>query len=69
MTKVREEFEAFKRGEADALAVKDSVESALGAARGRGDAAVAEELEDMLMDLESSIEDTRCQCHRKTSFC
>ena len=57
---LRRKYQGFKRGEEDVLAVKDKVNSALEEARKDGNDEVMEELEDMLMDLELSIQESKC---------
>lgn len=66
---LRRMYEGFKKGEEDVLAVRDRVRIALEKAIKNEANEVAEELEDMLMDLELSIEDNKCKCHKSSSIC
>ncbi|MFQ6080689.1 MAG: hypothetical protein ACE5OW_03355 [Candidatus Bathyarchaeia archaeon] len=66
---LRRKYDGFKRGEEDVFAVRDEARLVLEDARRKGDPQVLEEVEDMLMDLEFSIEENRCKCHRKCSSC
>jgi hypothetical protein len=67
--KLREDFRNFRKGNTSALSVKTNALSLLEVAKGNGDAEVVDEVEDMLMDLEFSIEENRCNCHRGNSCC
>ena len=51
------------------LAVGDEARLVLEEAKRSGNHEVLEEVEDMLVDLEFSIEENRCKCHRKCSSC
>ena len=66
---LRKKYEGFKRGEESVLAVRDEAQLLLEEARKKGDHDITEEIEDMLIDLEFSIEENRCKCHRKDSIC
>lgn len=66
---LRKKYEGFKKGEEDVLAVRDQVRLAFEEARRRGNDDIMEELEDMLMDLEFSIEEDKCNCHKENSTC
>jgi len=66
---LRRKYEGFKRGEESVLAVRDEAQLVLEEARKRGDPEIIEEVENMLIDLEFSIEENRCKCHRKSSIC
>ncbi len=57
---LRKKYERFKKGEEDVLAVTDQVRLALREAREKGNDEIAEELEDMLMDLELSLQESKC---------
>ena len=57
---LRKKYKGFKKGEEDVLAVRDQVHLALKKARKEGNDAISEELEDMLMDLELSIQESKC---------
>ena len=57
---IRRKYRSFKKGAEDALAVRDQVHLALEATRKEGNDGIAEELEDMLMDLEFSIQESKC---------
>lgn len=66
---LRRKYEGFKRGEEDVLAVRDEARLVLEEVRKRGDPKILEEVEDMLLDLEFSIEENRCMCHHRFSSC
>jgi hypothetical protein len=51
------------------LSVKVDALSLLKVAESKGDAEVIEEIKDMLMELEFSIEENRCNCHKGNSCC
>lgn len=59
----------FIQGKEDVLAVKDEALSVLRDAKQRGNQEILREVEDMLMEFESSIEEKKCKCHRKDSIC
>jgi hypothetical protein len=67
--KLREDFKNFRKGNTSALSVKTSALSLLEVAKSKGDIEVVGEIEDMLMDLEFSIEENRCNCHKGNSCC
>jgi hypothetical protein len=67
--KLREDYESFKKGEKSNLSVKTSALSLLDVARRNGDTKTMDEIEDMLMDLEFSIEENKCNCHKGNSCC
>ena len=60
--KLREDYESFKKGNKSNLSVKDSALSLLSIAKSKGDLKVVEEIKDILMDLEFSIEENKCDC-------
>jgi len=62
---LRRKYKSFKRGKEDASAVKSKAMSALEEANRRGDQKTVEEVEDMIIDLQFSIEEDKCKCHRK----
>ena len=67
---LRRKYESFKRGEESVLTVRDEARLMLEKARKKGARAeILEEVENMLIDLEFSIEENRCKCHRKSSIC
>ncbi len=66
--RLRRMYEGFKRGEEDVFAVRDEARSVLDDARKKGELGVLEEVEDMLIDLEFSIEENRCKCRCKCSI-
>jgi len=66
---LRRKYADFKRGEESVLAVRDEAQLVLEEARRKGNPEVLEEVEDMLIDLEFSIEENKCKCHRKGSIC
>jgi len=57
---LRKKYKGFKKGEEDVLAVRDQVHLALEGAGKEGNNEIVDELEDMLMDLESSIQESKC---------
>lgn len=63
---LRRLYEGFGRGEVDPLVVRDEAVSVL---EELGENEGLEEIEDMLIDLEFSIEENRCKCHRICSGC
>ncbi len=67
--KLRRRYESFRKEEADVLSVRDQVRLALEEAKSQGNDALFDELEDMLMDLEFSIEDNKCECHKSDPTC
>ena len=66
---LRRKYQGFKRGEESAFALRDEAKLVLDEARTKGDPKILEEVEDMLIDLEFSIEENKCKCHRKRSSC
>jgi hypothetical protein len=69
LERLRRKYEGFRKGEEDGLAVRDEAHSVLAEARKIGARKVIDEVTDMLMDLEFSIEENKCKCHRKPSNC
>ena len=67
--KLREDFKNFRKGNTSALSVKTSALSLLEVAKSKGDIEVVGEIEDMLMDLEFSIDENQCNCHKGHSCC
>ena len=65
--RLRRMYEGFERGEEDALKVRDEARLVLEEARKKCDREVMDEVSDMLVDLEFSIEENRCKCHQKRS--
>jgi len=66
---IRKKYKSFKKGQEDGLAVRDQVRLALEETRKIGNDEIMEELEDMLMDLEFSIQEDKCNCHKDSSTC
>ncbi|NIU84327.1 MAG: hypothetical protein GWN64_12855 [Candidatus Thorarchaeota archaeon] len=62
---LRKMYRALRNGEVDPLAVKNEITSFLQEGIGKTDPKILEEVEDMLIDLEFSIEENRCKCHRR----
>lgn len=56
-----EEF--LSNGNGDLLALKAEAEKLLAEAKAEGNWSLAEELEEILIDLTLTIEETRCRCH------
>lgn len=65
LVKLREKYERFRRGEEDVLAVKDEARLLLKEAQKKGRTEILEEVEDMLVDLELSAEESKCKCHQR----
>ncbi len=66
---LRRRYEGFKRGEEDAFKVRDEAYSVLKEIRKMGNHEAIDEVADMLLDLESSIEESKCKCHERSSIC
>lgn len=64
---LKRKYEACRKGEEDVLAVRDETQLLLAEARKGGDSKVVDELEDILIDLQFSIEENTCKCHHKCS--
>jgi len=65
--KLREDYQSFRKGEKSNLAVKTDALLLLDKAKTNGDAEVVDEITDMLMDLEFSISENKCNCHKGDS--
>ena len=65
--KLREDYQSFRKGEKSNLAVKTDALLLLDKAKTKGDTEVVEEITDMLMDLEFSISENKCNCHKGDS--
>jgi hypothetical protein len=61
---LRLKYESFKRNEESALAVRTEAYLVLGEAQQKGKNSIVDEVEDMLLDLESYLEENRCNCNR-----
>lgn len=59
---LRKRYESFEKGNEDALTVRNE-------AKRIGDGEILEEVGDMLIELEFSMEDNMCKCHRKSPNC
>lgn len=66
---LRRKYECFKQGKASALTVRDDARLILEEANRTNNSAILEEVGDMLMELEFSIDDDKCKCHRKHPSC
>ena len=66
---LRRKYESFKEGKEDVLTVRDEARSILEEAKKTGNSEILEEVGDMLMELEFSIEEDKCKCHRKRPSC
>ena len=64
---LREDYKSFMNGEKSNLSVKTSVLELLILAKSKGDMEVVDEITDMLMDLELSIAENKCNCHKGDS--
>ena len=67
--RLREAYESFKKGDKSALSVKSSALSLLDIATTEGNVKVVEEIKDVLLDLEFSISENKCNCHKGHSCC
>lgn len=60
----KERYKQFlENGSEDPMALKAEAERLLAEAKARGDQSSAEELEEILIDLTFSVEETKCRCH------
>lgn len=66
---LREDFKDFIKGEKSNLSVKSSAISLLELAKNNGETDVVNEIEDMLIDIEFSITENKCNCHKRDSCC
>lgn len=62
---LRREYERFKKNRGDVRAIRDKVYIAFEKATGK----VADELEDMLMNIDIYIADNKCACHEQRGTC
>ena len=69
LEKLREDYNSFRKGNKSVLDVKASALSLLEVAESLGDVEVAEEIKDMLVELEFSMEENKCNCHRGAPCC
>lgn len=67
--KLRRKYEAFKKGQEDVLSVRHETKLLLEEAKNSGNKKIVEELEDILIDLEFSIEENICSCDKESSSC
>ena len=65
--KLKEDYQSFRKGEKSNLTVKTDALLLLDKARIKGDTKMVEEVTDMLMDLELSIAENKCNCHKGDS--
>ncbi len=66
---LRRKYERFKKGKEDVLTVRDEARLILEMAKQTNNSEILEEVGDMLMELEFSIEEDKCKCHRKCPSC
>jgi len=66
---LRRMYKGFREGVEDVFAVRDEAVLVLEEAKRMGDSKTVEEVKDMLLDLEFSIEENRCKCHCKCTTC
>ena len=64
---LRRMYEDFRKGEVDPLAVRNEAVSFLEEVKEKADSKILEGIEDMLIDLEFSIEENSCKCHQRCS--
>jgi len=62
---LRRKYESFRKGKEDPLAVRSEAMILLKEARNNGDHKTMDEVEDMLIDIQFSIEENKCKCHQK----
>lgn len=55
-------YERFLKGGEDPLALKRNAETLLAEAKAKGNYNIAKELEEILIDLTFSVEETKCNC-------
>ncbi len=65
--KLEEDYQSFRKGEKSNLSVKTDALLLLDKARIKGDTKMVEEITDMLMDLELSIAENKCNCQKGDS--
>lgn len=66
---LREDYDSYKKGTKSVLYVKKSALHLLEVAQNEGDVEVVEEIKDMLLELEFSIDENKCNCHKGNSCC
>lgn len=66
---LKEDYESYKKGTKSVLSVKESALSLLDVAQSNGDVKMVEEIKDMLLELEFSIDENKCNCHKGNSCC
>ena len=66
---LRKKYESFRKGKEDALTVRNEAKLVLDEVKRIGDSEILEEVGDMLIELEFSIEVNMCKCHRKSPNC
>lgn len=66
---LRRKYECFKKGKEGKLVVRDEALLVLEEAKRTGNSEILEEVGDMLMELQFSLEDDKCKCHRKSPSC
>ncbi|MEJ2272861.1 MAG: hypothetical protein P8X91_10435 [Candidatus Bathyarchaeota archaeon] len=59
-------FENFKKGKENPYAIKQEALKILGEAKKTGQSNVVNEIEEMLIDIEFSIDENQCNCNRST---
>ena len=67
--KLRADYRGFLNGKNSNLSVKADALALLARAKSNGDTKKVEEITDMLMDLELSIAENKCNCHKGDSCC
>ncbi|MCJ7713569.1 hypothetical protein MUO66_03820 [Candidatus Bathyarchaeota archaeon] len=65
--KLRDDYKSFMNGEKSNLSVKTNALILLDIAQSKGNNNVVDEITDMLMDLELSIAENKCNCHKGDS--
>ena len=66
---LREDYDSYRKGAKSVLSVKESALSLLDIAQSKGDVKLVEEIKDMLLELEFSIDENKCNCNKGNSCC
>lgn len=67
--KLRKKYESFRKGKEEALTVRNEARLVLDEVKQTGDSEILEEVADMLIELEFSIDENVCKCDRKSTSC
>jgi len=66
---LRRMYERFRKGKEDVFVVKAEAILLLEEAKRSKNQEILNEIEDMLIDLQFSIEEEKCKCHSKCDSC